>query len=287
MFLDWDQILADWILAGKPDEMFAPKNVVWEHDKLHASDVVKCPRQTALRLRGEKEWRPPQDTIMLEAGTTRHWKLYSALRWKGIKFRYEVPIDMPEGWSGTADIILLEDEETCMDIKTQRAEAFKREARHSIWPQEHWVVQTDVYQIFRPSVKATGVIVSDRDGTNQSRTIAIPTITTERIEYVKERMDYLEWVRDHVDIELPPMLEYSMKWEKLTKTKDSWTGDLYYAPPWQCKVCGMQSCEMSKSSGVLLARKRVRTGLEITPAGEERLDDIEGALDEGWNALYM
>jgi hypothetical protein len=286
MAIDWDQVQADWITAGKPLHVPRIKGD-WEPLLLHVTDLNKCPRQVALRLQGEQQVNFPQEIITMDAGTERHWAIFSALMWGGFDPIYEVAVEgLPEGWSGSIDLLLkLPVNEVIFDFKTQRAQAFKLEASRSQWPKPEWVEQLDTYRIFTPRAVASANVVMDRDGSNQTQTIWTPSLTPERAQVIREKMIFLEDVRTRAlnanGPTIPHMLPVTVRWEDVRDTRKGWSGDLIYGPSWKCSYCGMESCPQHRAHKRVLATRRATKGLVLTAEGRRQVEAIEDFLEEG------
>src|SRR5574343_13933 len=106
---DIDYIIGDYLASvnGQPPIRWSEAREVWDEGVLHVSDLNACPRQVALRLRGfPAAPRPPQEARKFVLANFQHELLYRAFDWYGILIDKEIPVPMPDGWTGTADMVI-------------------------------------------------------------------------------------------------------------------------------------------------------------------------------------
>lgn len=275
---DFDFLLANWIKAGKPDPVVPEIKEYWNPAVLHASDLGKCPLQVKLRLGGEVEVKTDCEIIMLNAGTERHFNLYSAIKYAGIDYLCEYPVEMPEGWTGTCDLILpVTDYYWLYDLKTVRSNAFKMNEVFNDWPKDYEIRQVHTYLYYGAPASGASIIHSDRDGSNPSQVHMVPQFNLEYESAIREEMAMLEAVRDSDD--KPPMLPRKIMWKDARLLKSGKTsGDVYDNPDWRCSYCGMESCPQHRAQGILLMKVRDK-GVTFTKAGDRYTDQLAQFLD--------
>jgi len=294
--INWDEVLARWIQDGKP-VYIKPDNSKRDNAVLHVTDVGDCPRKVAYKLLGHQEVRPPQDYIMLDAGTDRHNKMYNALAHAKYDFECEVPAPMPAGWSGTCDLLIADTTDCDLkDFKTVRAAAFKREASYPEWPKPSHCQQVHIYKwAFNQDtkrVKALSIVYMDRDGSNQSQEKAVLTEAPD----VPALMAEYEAVRDALPYMPDPLKRLGLAWidrRPLKNQKDAngrtyerdkrFSADLYDASDWRCRYCYMKDCTMTGAKSLMIAQRRAK-GLTLTQYGRSRAAEVYNFLDkEGIN----
>ncbi len=276
--ISWDEVLAKWIQDGKPVH-FTPDNTKRDNTVLHVTDVGDCPRKVAYKLLGHKEVRPPQDYIMLDAGTDRHNKMYNALAHAKYDFQCEVPAPMPDGWSGTCDLLIADTTDCDLkDFKTVRAAAFRREASFPEWPKPAHRQQVHIYKYWldkRAPIGALSIVYMDRDGSNQSQEKAVLTEAPD----VPALMAEYEAVRDALPYMPDPLKRLGLTWKDKRPLKSGgFSADLYDGVDWRCSYCYMRDCPMSGARELMVAQRRAK-GLTLTEYGRSRADEVYDWLD--------
>jgi hypothetical protein len=108
--IDYQSIRAAYIAAGQPDVGIVRHDEWWDSSILHLSDLGSCPRQVALRVGGYPEKIVSEDAknnkrVMFWLAYELHYLTYSAMRWAGLLYDYELKVEAPTGWSGRLDML--------------------------------------------------------------------------------------------------------------------------------------------------------------------------------------
>lgn len=298
MGFDLDIIIADYLASvdGQPPVRWRERRRDWEQDVLHVTDLNACPRQVALRLKGaNEEPRAPQESRKFALANFQHELIYLALDWAGILIDAEVPVPLPDGWKGTADMVLNdmfdsteEDPSRCIvaDSKNPVAGAQKYA---STYPKPEDVRQVSVYSLFLGEIyhalrdESEGQVFYLPLG-GASRWV--PTRFTLHPENdLRQRMAHLEAVRDNLP-NLPDPLPLSISWwnRRAYTRKDGGvtvSGELYYSVDWRCRYCRYECPNRELSErGQRLCRVSSSSPTEFTSLGRRMTEEIAAFLLE-------
>lgn len=300
MAFNLDELIGDYLdyCNGQPPITWTEHRATWEPDTLHVSDLNACPRAVALRLRGEQEEeRPPQEKRKFVLANFQHELIYKALDHANLLLDKEVPVPLPDGWSGTADFIAADFFDNTSgpshftvnvgDSKNPVAGAKKYIADY---PKPEDIRQVSVYSRF------LGDIYPELKEQDEGQVFYLPLggasqwVPTRFVllepDDIHARMTALEDVRENV----PDPLGLTLVWWRRTvyTAKDgsqSVSGDICHAPDWRCSYCRFQcparapKREQGSPPGPKLARASGKKGLtDIQPLGRKMMDQIEEFL---------
>lgn len=248
---DIDWVINDYLEAvgGQPPIRWSEARETWDDDKLHVTDLTKCPRQVALRWRrAPQDKRPPQDARKFVLANFQHELLYRAFDWLGILIDKEVPVPMPDGWSGTADMIVnefydkLDADHGTVNVGDSKNPVAGAKKYLRKYPQPEDVLQVSTYSAFLPTIyrelegQTEGqVFYLPLGGASKGLSTRFPLLTKDE---VCAKMLDLERVREDIPDPLP--LRVFMTNRREYKRKDGTTtvsGTLYYGTDWRCSYC--------------------------------------------------
>jgi hypothetical protein len=208
----------------------------WVKGSLHASDVGGCPRAAMYRLLGTPD-KPRSASskanraVMFWAGYEFHFLTYSALSWAGILNCHERTVPLPEGWTGTLDAEIAQEDATYIfDEKTVLPNALNYS--YSL-PKTENCIQLCVYGDAVGNLNGL-IEYTDRAGSNTPKECPIDLGL-----YVGEkdrRMKMLEECRDTLP-ELPPVLDQAYV-PHYTRDGDYMIiNTIAIETPWNCGYC--------------------------------------------------
>lgn len=286
---DIDYIIGDYLASvnGQPPIRWSEAREVWDEGVLHVSDLNACPRQVALRLRGfPAAPRPPQEARKFVLANFQHELLYRAFDWYGILIDKEIPVPMPDGWTGTADMVIDEFHDKSSvdggtvnvgDSKNPVAGAKKYLADY---PKPEDILQVSVYSAFLPEIyrelegQTEGqVFYLPLGGASRGLSTRFPLVP--KVE-VMEKMRDLEAVRDDIPDPLPLKVFITNRREYTRKDGTTTvSGNLYHGTDWRCSYCRYE-CPNRKAADepVFLGKTGTKGLSELTSAGHRLSAEI-------------
>lgn len=217
--------------------------------RLFVSDVGKCPRQVAFRLK-ETTKDPVSDQtlinkqIMFDIAEHLEVTLYAAIAAQGRNIAYQFPVDMydRENWGGRGDIIADYGGSRVIEVKSLYPGAFK----HDIFYPQHRH-QADIYDHYCSEEwelsAAPLLLYLDRGGMNTpvEQEVRMPW---ERSCALMDEMDAMRTALPTMPEQLPHVL-----------IERSWAKELSHEPDWHCTRCDYAwTCEKSMSKSVWATR---------------------------------
>ena len=217
----------------------------WEEDKLHISDLGKCPRMQMLRLNHAPKKKRDAETLANEAlmfmqGNWIHALTVGAADWAGILITYEQELPgLPPGWTGHYDMIWdnrLANMAVAWDGKSVRPNAFNYAYT---WPKLPNKLQMQGYLKYLTEVAYGDVEYIDRGGSNPPQLFEI-TRDNEAVENIM--FDLEMWNADRtrrIGPILPPVLEptYTVSYTKVRNELVHRISSVFYGPQWDCEWC--------------------------------------------------
>lgn len=217
--------------------------------RLFVSDVGKCTRQVAFRLKETTKDPVSEQTlvnkqIMFDIAEHLESTLWQALTAEGLGLLYQFPVDMYDrvNWGGRGDIIADYFGRRVIEVKSLYPGAFK----HDIFYPQHRH-QADIYDHYCDEefqLEASPLLLYlDRGGMN--------TPVEQEVRMPWERscalMDEMDAMRTALP-EMPEKLEHVLM-------ERSWGKQLVYEPDWKCTRCDyVWTCEQSMSKSVWAER---------------------------------
>ncbi len=287
---DLDHLIADYLKAvdGQPPITWTESRATWDENMLHISDLSSCPRQVALRLRRTPaDDRPPQDARKFVLANFQHELLYRAFSWYGILVEKEIPVPAPDGWSGTADMVITEffDKEgvnpNVADSKNPVAGAKKYLGEY---PKPEDILQVSAYSAFLPQVfpdlagQTEGqVFYLPLGGASRGLATRFPLVPKDE---VLAKMKELEAVRDEIPDPLPLKVFITNRREYVRKNgATTISGNLYYGTDWRCGYCRYECPNREVAETPTYLGKTGSKGLtDLTYRGRQLLDEIQEFL---------
>ena len=281
---DIDAIIASYLRdhGGWPDIRRA-KPQKWDEGLLHITDLTACPRAVAMRLRGDTTEGPtPGEERMFWGANMMHELVYHALEYHGLLERCEVPIKLPDGWSGTADMLLPVyltggEGRHVADVKTSHPNILRY---GSTLPKVEHVWQVSAYSHFLGIDDDAEILYFPLGGSGASITKRVRLIPGEQVE---ERMRELEAVREMLP-DLPGVLGSVIehrgvrRHERLDGTV-TYTADIVQRhSDWRCSYCRFACPGRGRGGSSLLARISVGPdGIEVKPTqlGKMMMDEVQ------------
>jgi hypothetical protein len=290
--LDW--LIHDYLesVNGRPPITWSDARETWDRDILHVTDLNACPRAGAYRLRGEKEEpRGPQDSRKFVLANFQHELIYQALDFGGHLIDKEVPVPLPDGWTGTADMVLTGFYDSSAggvnvgDSKNPVAGAKKYIAEY---PKKEDIRQVSVYSRLL-SEKYPELEMQD-----EGQAFYLPLGGAS--EWVPRRFDLLdldeiEFLMDGLTLlvreSLPDPLPLGLYWDKrrlYTRRDGSTTvsGDIMHGTDWRCRYCRYDCPNREAAKNPERLCHTSRKGLEnLSTLGRHMADEIEDFIRSG------
>lgn len=292
MGFDIDLTINDYLesVGGRPPIRWSDARESWDNDILHVTDLNACPLAVAKRLRGEaQEPRAPQESRKFVLANFQHELLYRALDWLGVLVDKEVPVPLPDGWSGTADMVLSEfyDEEDC-GVKENVADSKNPVAGAkdylASYPKPDDIRQVSVYSAF------LGEIYPGLEDQTEGQVFYLPLGGASRGKETRfvllsknavlEAMRSLERVRSEVPEPLPLTIFWQNRRVYVRKDgSSSVSGSLYHGTDWRCRYC-RYACPNRKVAEEphLLCKTGSKGVSDLTDLGKRMTDDISDFL---------
>lgn len=289
MSFDLDFLIDDYLTSvnGRPPVRWSDARETWERDLLHVTDLNACPRAVGLRLRGAvEEQRAPQESRKFVLANFQHELIYLALDWGGYLVDKEVPVPLPDGWVGTADMVLecfYDDYSTSVNVADSKNPVAGAKKYADRYPKVEDIRQVSVYSAFLPEVypeleaQVEGqVFYLPLGGASEWVPARFPLVGKESIIRL---MEGLELVRDAI----PDPLALGIVWWKRQEyvRKDgskTISGDLYYSTDWRCRYCRYACPNRSLAEGTFLCHVGKDGLSKVSPDGRKMLDEIHDFL---------
>jgi hypothetical protein len=258
---DLDRLVGDYINKhnGWPVLTRSAGRGPWEAEQLHATDLMACPRAVAMRLRGDKaEPFPSQKVRQFWAANQQHELIYAALKDADLLVDCEVPVPMPNGWSGTADMILksfhnqirgrggkTEDRFHVADSKNPHPNMVKY---YDGYPKPDDIFQVSVYTRYLHGAPHTlenegEVFYMPLGGAGEYKPTRFPLVPWTEID---ARVRFFNEVRDNLPA-IPDPLEFEVRWPKRGEpfgnrrmNRGMAGGDIVLGTSWRCSYCNYQ-----------------------------------------------
>ena len=285
---DIDHLIADYLAStdGQPPITWTESRATWNEDLLHISDLSSCPRQVALRLlRTPAEDRAPQEARKFVLANFQHELIYAALSWYGILVDKEVPVPVPDGWSGTADMVLTEfwDEEgTHVNVADSKNPVAGAKKHFGEYPRPEDILQVSAYGAFLPemyrNLEGEGqVFYLPLGGASRGLCTRFPLLPKDE---VLAKMKELEAVRDEIPDPLPLRVFITNRREYTRKDGTTTiSGNLYHGTDWRCGHCLYHCPNREIADSPTFLGKTGSKGLtDLTYHGRQLVDEIQDFL---------
>lgn len=294
MSFDLDFLINDYLesVNGRPPIEWSDAREAWDRDILHVTDLNACPRAVAYRLRGEKEEpRGPQDSRKFVLANFQHELIYRALDFGGKLIDKEVPVPLPDGWTGTADCIVTgfyDSDVDSVNVGDSKNPVAGAKKYISEYPKREDIRQVSVYSRFLDEK------YPELEYQDEGQVFYLPLGGASR--WVPTRFELFD--RDHLIAEmdaltllvresLPDPLPLGLYWNnrRLYTRKDGSTtvsGDIMHGTDWRCRYCRYECPNREAAENPERLCRTSSKGLEnLTTLGRHMADEIEDFVRSG------
>lgn len=297
--MDYSAVISDYLAAkaaGERRAWTAKRWTVRENEKLSGrerdplrlflTDIGKCKRQVAYRLRQEAR-RPltPARVMMFEQAQDIENTAAAALLWAGHLESFQAPVAMPgENWGGRMDIVAAG---RIIEVKSARSNAFKG-YRGDDMPKPDHLTQAGIYSL--QEERPAELLYIDRGGENPPQQFEAPPVSQ---PWLAQEMNAYEQVRGSLDTLpdcLPPMLKRRSSRRSnivLGDLRIDWAGEIWLEKDWRCSYCDYDHCPAKRRDSVMLAKLTKSDPLTLTREGEKMEQDIERYLRSGEREMSL
>lgn len=254
--------------------------------RLYLTDIGKCKRQIAYRLRQERK-RPltPAKVLMFEQAQDIENTVAAALVWAGELESFQAPVAMPgENWGGRMDIVA---GGRIIEVKSSRSAAFKG-YRADDMPKPDHLTQAGLYSLLQEM--PADLLYMDRGGENQPQQYEAPPAS---LEWLLQEMDGFERVRASLD-NLPDCLPPMLKRRSVRKSsivlgdlRIDWAGEVWLEQDWRCSYCDYEHCPAKRRESVMLAKLTKSEPLTLTAQGKRMADEVQVYLHSGLREMPL
>lgn len=288
---DIDFIINDYLgsVNGRPPIRWSDARETWDADVLHVTDLNACPRAVGLRLRHEKqEPRPPQESRKFVLANFQHELLYRALDWAGVLIDKEIPVPLPDGWSGTADMVLSEFHDKdgpAVHVADSKNPVGGAKKCFADYPKVEYIRQVSVYayflsEIYKELAEQTEgqAFYLPLGGASRGLSVRFALMTGSEILYEMEAFE--DEVRESVPGPLPLKLFWQKRrvYERKDGTKTI-SGTIAHGTDWRCRHCRFSCPNREVADNPEILCKSGKNGLsDLTSKGRHMVDDIQRFL---------